>query len=102
MGRLRYGIDPTLEEVANEILRKHLAPLPRSQKQDVLTDWKERNRKSAEVYSTSGSVDPAIRRGMFNRAWNSKHPHLNARDGYTRPRRISMADDETPHWEEEK
>lgn len=99
MGRLRNGVYLPLEEAANEILRKHLAPLPRSQKTDVLTEWKERDRKNKEVYSSEGTVDPAIRRGMYHRAWNSDKPHLNARDGYTRPRRVTMVDDESASWE---
>lgn len=100
MARLKSGIDWTLEEAANEILREHLAPLPRSQKTDVLTEWKEQNRKSKEVYASGGQVDPAIRRGMFHRAWNRDQPHLNSRDGHTRPRRVTMTDDESSHWEE--
>lgn len=100
MGRVRSGVHLPLEEAANEILRAALAPLPRSQKTDVLTEWKERDRKAKEVYSSGGTVDPAIRRGMYHRAWNPDKPYLNSREGHTRPRRVvsTMDDDATP-WD---
>jgi hypothetical protein len=30
---------------------------------------------------------PAVRAGMYHRAWNPKHPHLNSRDGHYPVRR---------------
>lgn len=82
MGKLRFGVDRTLEDAANEIIRESLAGVTkRSDKADILTPWKEMDRKSREVYSASGTVDAATRRGYFHRAWNPAHPHLNSREG---------------------
>jgi hypothetical protein len=78
--RLHYGIHVELEEAANELLRKEVADLPRSQKMDLLTPWKERDRLSREVYNSEGIPDGSLRRGMFHRAWNPQHTHLNSRD----------------------
>lgn len=100
MGKLRSGIDQTLEDIANEIIRQDVANKRRSEKMDILTPWKEKDRKSREVYASEGVVDPSIRRGMFHRAWNPDQPHLNSRDGHTRPKRIQQKKNdapETPH-----
>lgn len=87
--RIRYGVNQPLEEMANELIRQSLAGVTaRSAKADILTPWKERDRLSREVYNSSGTVDPATRRGMYHRAWNSQHSHLNSRDGVAPPRRI--------------
>jgi hypothetical protein len=59
----------------------------RTAKSDILTPWKEEDRYNREVYTASGVADPAVRRGMFRRAWNPMHPHLNSRDGYYPVRR---------------
>lgn len=78
--RMHYGIHLELEEAANELLRKEVADLPRSQKMDLLTPWKERDRLSREVYTSEGIPDGSLRKGMFHRAWNPQHTHLNSRD----------------------
>jgi hypothetical protein len=87
--RLHHGVHAELEEMANELIRQSLAGVTaRSAKSDILTPWKERDRYSREVYSSSGTVDAATRRGMFHRAWNPQHAHLNSRDGIAPGRRI--------------
>jgi len=80
--RMHYGVHVGLEEAADELLRQQVASLPRSQKMDLLTPWKERDRLSREVYNSEGVPDPALRRGMFHRAWNPKQTHLNSRDAH--------------------
>ena len=55
-------------------------------KSDVLTAWKEQDRRSHEVYVSEGVPDPAVRRGMFHRALNPTRPELNSRDGHARAR----------------
>lgn len=87
MDRVHYGIHTRLEEAANEMLRQAVAALPRSEKMDVLTPWKERDRLSKEVYTADGAPDAAIRSGMYSRAWNPKSPHLNSRSGTASARR---------------
>ncbi len=87
MNRINYGINASLEAVADEILRKALATLPRSQKMDVLTPWKLRDRVGREVYTSDGVPDPAVRKGIYSRSWNPGSPHLNSRDGQVRGKR---------------
>lgn len=87
--RMHHGVHAQLEEAATQIIRESLKGVTaRSEKSDILTPWKEKDRKSREVYTSSGTPDGTMRRGMFNRAWNPTHPHLNARDGMAPPRRI--------------
>lgn len=87
MERTHYGIHKELEEAANELLRTAVADLPRSQKMDILTPWKERDRLSREIYTSDGVPDGAVRAGMYNRAWNPRDGHLNSRDGHVRGQR---------------
>jgi hypothetical protein len=87
MERTHYGVHKELEAAADEWLRQAVAELPRSQKMDILTPWKERDRLSREVYTSEGVPDPAVRSGMYNRAWNPGSSHLNSRDGHTRGHR---------------
>ena len=75
----RSGVHKPLEDAANEFLRQHLSKITRHQdKSDILTPWKEQDRRSRELYVSSGTPDPALRRGMFHREWNNKHDHLNS------------------------
>lgn len=88
MERIHYGVHKDLEAAADEILRQAVAALPRSEKMDILTPWKERDRLSREIYTSEGVPDPSVRLGMYNRAWNPGAAHLNSRDGHVRARRI--------------
>lgn len=82
MGIVRSGVYLALEEEANRLLHDMLAGVKsHSDKRDVLTPWKEKDRRSREVYVPSGTPDPSNRMGMYNRSFNSKHQHLNSRDG---------------------
>lgn len=92
MGRVRYGVHTPLESAADEIIRKSLLGVTsREAKSDILTPWKEANRRSAEVYSSDGTVDPSFRRGIFGRERNRTKPYLNSCDGVVAGRR-SMVD----------
>lgn len=84
MDRLHFGIHKELEEAADELLRQAVAKLPRSQKMDILTPWKERDRLSREVYTSEGIPDPSVRSGIYHRAWNPQNVYLNSRDGQVR------------------
>jgi hypothetical protein len=82
MGQLHSGIHPQLEDAATELLRKSLEGVTSmSEKSDILTPWKEMDRRRREVYMAEGVPDAALRRGMYHRAWNSQFPHLNSTDG---------------------
>lgn len=82
MGQLHFGVHQQLEDAATEIIRKSLEGVTSmSAKSDILTPWKEQDRKRREVYSGEGVPDGALRRGMYHRAWNSIHPHLNSVEG---------------------
>lgn len=82
MGRLHSGIHQQLDDAATELIRRSLEGVTSmSAKSDILTPWKDQDRKRREVYSKDGVPDGALRRGMYHRAWNSRHPHLNSVDG---------------------
>jgi hypothetical protein len=84
-GRVRYGVNATLEEAADEIIFGALRDITsREEKSDVLTPWKIKNRIGHEVYNASGFPDPSIRQGMYGRALNRAKPYLNSRDGLAR------------------
>lgn len=81
--RLRNGTCKELEAQADELIRQSLAGVTsRSAKSDILTPWKQQDRWDHEVYTGTGLADPAVRKGQFSRAWNSKYPHLNSREGH--------------------
>lgn len=80
-GRVRSGVCIPLEEAANELLTRSLKGVTSHEaKSDILTAWKERDRREREVLSHSGTVDPSIRRGMCRREANEVQTHLNSRD----------------------
>jgi hypothetical protein len=86
--RLRHGVCRELESQADELIRQSLKGVTsREAKSDILTEWKQQDRLDHEVYTAAGVADPAVRQGMFTRAWNSKYPHLNSRDGHYPVRR---------------
>jgi hypothetical protein len=86
--RLRNGTCRQLEDEADRLLWESLKGVTsREAKSDVLTPWKLEDRYNHEVYTGSGFADPAVRKGIFGRAWNSKYSHLNSRDGYYPVRR---------------
>jgi hypothetical protein len=92
--RLRSGVCRPLEDYANELIRQSLEGVTsRSAKSDILTPWKEEDRARREILTSTGYADPAVRRGMFRRAWNSRHSHLNSRDGFFPSRRIPDSPD---------
>lgn len=76
MGRIHYGRHAPLEDAADEILSQALGPLPATQKTDILTPWKEKQRRKHEVYTNEG-VPTATYEGNFHRVYNARHPHLN-------------------------
>ena len=80
--RLRHGVHAQLEEAANELIKESLKGVTSIQaKSDILTPWKEIDRKKREVMVPSGSPDAALRRGNYHRAYNRTAPHLNAVEG---------------------
>jgi hypothetical protein len=88
-GMPRYGVHAGLEAEANRIIKESMAGVTsQSAKSDILTPWKEKDRRDREVYTDMGVPDAAVRRGMYHRAWNATSPHLNSRDGVARGTRI--------------
>jgi hypothetical protein len=84
-GYIKHGVHPELEDEANRIIRESLKGVTkRSAKADILTPWKEQDRKAREVYVASGTPDSSERQGMFHRAYNPARPELNSRDGVSR------------------
>jgi hypothetical protein len=92
--RLRSGVCRPLEDYANELIRLSLAGVTsRSAKSDILTPWKEEDRARREILTSTGFADPAVRKGMFRKAWNPRHPHLNSREGFYPSRRVPDSPD---------
>jgi hypothetical protein len=88
MGVVRRGIYRPLEDEANRLLRESLEGVTRfAEKADILTPWKEQMRREREMTVPSGTPDRASRQGMYHRAYNPTHLHLNGRDGTLGPRR---------------
>jgi hypothetical protein len=86
MGQLHSGVHQPLDDAATELIRQSLEGVTSmSEKSDVLTPWKEMDRRRREVYTVEGAPDGAVRRGMYHRAWNSSAPHLNSVEGRARP-----------------
>lgn len=90
----RHGVHAALEAEANRLIKESMAGVTsQSAKSDILTPWKEKDRREREIYSRSGTVDAATRRGMYHRSYNPASPHLNSRDGVApasrMPRRAS-------------
>lgn len=87
---VRYGVHPTLEAEANRLIKESMAGVTsQSAKSDILTPWKEKDRRDREVYVESGTPESQTRRGMYHRAWNPSSPHLNSRDGISPSRRTA-------------
>lgn len=88
MGRIIRGIDPVLEEEATRLIVESLKGVTSHEaKSDILTEWKEEDRKRREIYVRSGRPDPAWNRGMYHRVLNRQSPHLNSNDGAMKGRR---------------
>lgn len=82
MAQLHYGLHAQLEEAATELIRKSLEGVTSmAEKSDILTPWKEMDRRRREVYTPDGAPDAALRRGMYHRAWNPWYPELNSTEG---------------------
>lgn len=87
--RLRHGVCHQLEEEADRLIAESLRGVSsRTEKSDILTAWKLEDRTTREVLTSTGFADPAVRKGMYHRAWNRKHGHLNSRDGHYPVRRF--------------
>lgn len=92
----KHGIHPELEAEADRLIRDSLRGVTaRSEKSDILTPWKEQDRKSREVYNATGFAEATTRQGMFHRSWNPARPELNSVDGsVSRMRRIPRITDQ--------
>lgn len=82
MGILHFGVHAQLEEIADKLIKDSLEGVTSIEaKRDILTPWKEHDRKSREVYTRAGVPQPEVRHGIYHRAYNRTSPHLNSRDG---------------------
>lgn len=86
MGRIRYGVHGELEAEADALIYGSLEGVTsREEKSDIMTPWKLKHRQTHEILTRGAPVDPAVRRGLFIRAYNRQQTHLNSYDGPTRP-----------------
>jgi hypothetical protein len=95
--RVKSGIHEQLEAEADALIFGSLKDVTsREEKSDILTPWKEKNRKSREILSRTGHpIDGALRRGMYHRVYNNRQTHLNSYDGPTRPIKMDS------NWDDE-
>ena len=100
-GIVRTGLHKPLEDAANEILRQHLSKITRNaDKSDVLTPWKEQDRRKREVYVSTGVPDGRLRRGIFSREGvpvESGLGHLSSVEGMKAPKNRGQG----PSWDQE-
>lgn len=103
MSEIRYGICGPLEQAADELIFGSLRNVTSQEaKRDILTPWKDMDRRRKEVMATSGTVDPAVRRGMYHRVANPAKPYLNSRDGfYPASRKMDGTSHSTSHGSDE-
>jgi hypothetical protein len=97
--RMRFGIDPDLEDQADALLHDSLEGVfAHSAKNDILTPWKMKDRLRREVYLSGedeynkevlGQPDRSIRSGMFHRVRNLSRADLNSRDCIAPVHRVS-------------
>jgi hypothetical protein len=74
-----------LEDEADRLLKESLVGVTSfEEKRDILTPWKEADRRRREILVPSGTPDSALRRGVFGRAYNAARPELNATNGRRR------------------
>ncbi len=76
---LRRGVHARLEQAADDLIfAQTRKTTSHADKSDVLTPWKEVDRRRREVYTTEGTPDGALRQGIFGRVLNPEAPHLNS------------------------
>lgn len=92
--RLHRGVHRELEDEADRILAEHHRTVTRPEdKKDILTPWKEQDRRKHEIYVSEGVPDRANRTGMFHRAANPQYGWLNsATPASTAMRRRTIAE----------
>lgn len=91
---MHFGENPQLEEAADRLIRESMrGSTSHASKSDILTPWKEQDRRRREVYNPTGVADSSIRRGIFTRMASPTHPHLNSRDGVAPPLRQGASPD---------
>lgn len=87
---VRRGVAKHLEDEADRLIRESLKGVTSyAEKSDIITYWKQQTRRRREIFVPSGTPDPALRKGMYRRAYNPQRPELNSRDGVTRSHRTS-------------
>jgi hypothetical protein len=95
--KMWHGTNRALEDEADRLIKESLKGITsRAAKSDILTPWKLEDRTTREILTSTGYADPAVRKGMFKRAWNPRHAHLNSRDGAYPPRRYPTLMDAAP------
>lgn len=86
---VKAGVDEDLEAQADALIYAETRAAVHSEKRDILTPWKEQNRKGHEVLMPQ-VVDASTRQGTFTRAYNPVQRHLNSVEGVAglRPRGV--------------
>lgn len=82
--RMRYGVHRVLEDAADAIIYAEVRKIKRHSENDILTPWKEKDRRRHEIYVPGGVPDAANRLGIYHRSTNPGRPELNSREGVAR------------------
>lgn len=82
--RMRYGVHRPLEEEADKLIYGAVRKIKRHSENDILTPWKEKDRRKHEIYVPSGIPDASNRQGIYHRVMNPAQSHLNSREGIAR------------------
>jgi len=79
---VKTGVDDELEQAADALLWDSLKGVTKfSEKADILTPWKAKDRKNHEVLTPSGLAQTHHRQGTYGRRDNRGDPSLNSREG---------------------
>jgi hypothetical protein len=100
--RLRFGVARALEDEADRLIYDQVRGIKKHSENDILTPWKEKDRRRHEIYVPSGVPEAANRLGIYHRVINTTRPELNSREGVARglqARGDSTRRPETPSWE---
>jgi len=94
--RMRYGVHRPLEDAADEIIYAEVRKIKRHSENDILTPWKEKDRRRHEIYVPGGVPDSANRLGIYHRATNPGRPEMNSREGVSRGLQSRMPKSQSP------
>ena len=99
---IRRGVHKELEEMADSLIFAVTSKTTKhSEKSDVLTPWKEIDRRKREVYTSEGTPDGSLRKGIFGRSLNPAAHHLNSVEAMRPHKFVGRQSSVRSKWDEE-